>query len=115
MFQFQEVEGEQNPDFDGDGQSEKVVLYWHSLTRVFLAVKWGNGRGSETVGKVIGADYDVLGVRVFVIDMNGDGKEELAALTPAGHQKVNLSVWKFDANSGKMQIVGVVPFHFNAL
>lgn len=109
VLSLREVEGEEKPDFDGDGRSEKVVLYWHSLTRVFLAVKWSDDRGSETIGKVIGEDYDVM-TRVFLTDMNGDGRKELAALTPAGRQKTNLSVWKFDENSRKMRIVGITSF-----
>lgn len=106
---FYEILGESEPDLDGDGKKEKVLLYAHTLTRVFLSVKWGDRRGVEKISQVIGEDYDVS-TRVFVTDMDGDGREEVAAIVPTAKRTTNLAIWKFDTDARKMQMVGKVPF-----
>lgn len=106
---IREILGESKPDLDGDGKEEKVLLYAHTFTRVFLSVKWSDGRSAEKIGKVIGYDYDVA-TRVFVTDMDGDGMEEVAAIIPVGKRTTNLAVWKFDTGARKMQMVGKIPF-----
>lgn len=109
MLQIHEILGEGEPDLDGDGKKEKVLLYAHTLTRVFLSVKWGDRRGVEKISQVIGGDYDVF-TRAFVTDMDGDGREEVAAIVPSAKRATNLAIWKFDADARKMQMVGKIPF-----
>lgn len=109
MLQIREILGESEPDLDGDGKKEKVLLYAHTLTRVFLSVKWGDRRGVEKISQVIGDDYDVF-TRAFVTDMDGDGRDEVAAIVPSAKRTTNLAIWKFDADARKMQKVGKTPF-----
>ena len=110
MLQIREILGESEPDLDGDGKKEKVLLYAHTLTRVFLSVKWGDRRGVEKISQVIGDDYDVF-TRAFVTDMDGDGRDEVAAIVPSAKRTTNLAIWKFDADARKMQKVGKTPLY----